>query len=504
MGNRLWTITAGAMLLATSALAQQPGTPYEMGKTRVKDVWIDFKAGNDANSGAQNAPLKTLAEAWRRIPRNTPLDTGYHLHLQAGIYPEIALPEYLESVWGTREAPIIISGAGRDKTILAGDLNVFDTRYFYLLNLTMRPSPAGDVFHCEKCSHVLVRNVEMDGGRWKKRSSDQEAQAFETFKANQSEHIYLENSDFHGAQDNAIDFVAVQHAHLIGNRIHDTQSWCSYAKGGSAYIVVRDNEIFDCEEGGYTAGQGAGYQYMVSPWLHYEAYDIKVVNNFIHDVWGAGLGVNGGYNILLANNTLYRVGGRSHTIEVLFGGRSCDPGDDRSKCTTYSQQGGWGNTLNTDDYVRIPSKNVLIYNNLIVNPPDFKTGEYFQFLTIPGPFSSPTQNRAPNPAHVDAGLQIRGNVFWFERPDIPVGIEGEDQGCQQGNPTCNLQQLLKDNHFNTLKPEFFNAAAGDFRLKQPVSGIPVPNFSTWDVFAPVVPTGDLNNTRWTAPTVGRP
>lgn len=475
-----------------------------MGQTRLKEVWIDFASGKDTNAGTQSAPLKTLAEAWQRIPRATPLETGYHLHLQAGTYPESALPEYLESVWGTQQAPIIISGAGRDKTILAGDLNVFDTRYFYLLNLTMRPSPAGDVFHCEKCSHVLVRNVEMDGGRWNKRSSDSEPQAFETFKANQSEHIYLENSDFHGAQDNAIDFVAVQHAHLMGNRIHDTQSWCSYAKGGSAYIVVQDNEIFDCGEGGYTAGQGAGYQYMVSPWLHYEAYDIKVVNNLIHDVWGAGLGVNGGYNILMANNTLYRVGARSHTIEVIFGGRSCDPGDDRSKCTTYTQQGGWGNALTPDDFVRIPNKNVRIYNNLVVNPADFKTGEYFQFLNIAGPFRSNTQGQAPNPALADEGLQIRGNVFWFERPDLPVGIEGEDQGCQNSNPTCNLSQLVKDNHFNTLRPDFVNPAAGVFRLKQPIPGVQVPDFAAWDTFRPAVPAGNLKNSGLTVPLVGRP
>jgi hypothetical protein len=48
---------------------------------------------------------------------------------------------------------------------------------------------------------------------------------------------------------------------------------------------------------------------MRTPWLHYEAYDIKVYNNVFHDIRGAGLSVSGGYNILMAYNTLYRVGG---------------------------------------------------------------------------------------------------------------------------------------------------------------------------------------------------
>ncbi len=49
---------------------------------------------------------------------------------------------------------------------------------------------------------------------------------------------------------------------------------------------------------------------MVEPWIQYEAYDIRVVNNLVYDVWGAGLGVMGGVNILMAHNTLVRVGSR--------------------------------------------------------------------------------------------------------------------------------------------------------------------------------------------------
>jgi hypothetical protein len=47
-------------------------------------------------------------------------------------------------------------------------------------------------------------------------------------------------------------------------------------------------------------------QYMVRPWLQYEAYGIRVTNNIVYNTWGAGLGVAGGYNILMAYNTVYR------------------------------------------------------------------------------------------------------------------------------------------------------------------------------------------------------
>ena len=151
--------------------------------------------------------------------------------------------------------------------------------------------------------------------------------AHETVKVNQSTHVYIEDSRIGGADDNAIDFVAVQDGHIVGNRVHAAGDWCGYVKGGSANILVDGNEFYDCGTGGFTVGQGTGLQFMTSPWLHYEAYGIRVVNNIVHDTEGAGLGVSGGYNVLIAWNTLYRVGSRSHVFEAGFGARSCDAAD---------------------------------------------------------------------------------------------------------------------------------------------------------------------------------
>lgn len=58
--------------------------------------------------------------------------------------------------------------------------------------------------------------------------------------------------------------------------------------------------------------------------------------------------------------------------------------------------------------------------------------------------------------------QIRGNVFWNGPPNMPLG--NGDGGCGDSNPTCNTNQLLADNKFNTLQPVFVNVAANNFRV----------------------------------------
>jgi hypothetical protein len=361
------------------------------------DVWVDPVHGQDTNDGTTRATaLRTLSAAWQSIPSETLLTTGVRIQLLPGEYPRAQMPNYFESRWGTAEAPIIIQSADGSRTArLRGDLNIYDVTHLHMVGLDIRPDPAGDVVHCEKCDHFYVRDCHLDGGA---------RQAHETFKANQSQHVYIESSDIHGADDNAIDLVAVQYGHVIDNRIWDAQDWCMYAKGGSAYMRFDRNEIFQCGTGGFTAGQGTGLQYMTSPWLHYEAYGITARSNYIHDTEGAGLGVNGGYNILFADNRLERVGSRSHMVEVVFGGRSCDgEADDptRALCQQYLDMGGWGNTLISDgnNYTRIPNRNVFIYNNVMTNPPDVVSSQDFSI-------AEPSDG-----LHADDNLQIFGNTI---------------------------------------------------------------------------------------------
>ncbi len=457
------------------------GERYDIGAVNVTDVWVDPVSGSDANTGnARGQALRTVGEAWRSIPASVTLAQGYRLQLVAGEYPESALVNYWENRWGTAAHPIILNAVdGAHTAVFRSDMNVFNTRYLYVIGVDILPNR--DAFHCEQCSYVLLRSVELSGGA---------RAAHETVKINQSDHIYIEDSDIHGADDNAIDFVAVQYGHIRGNRIHDAQDWCVYTKGGSAYISVAENEIFNCGTGGFTAGQGTGFEFMTSPWLHYEAYGISVTNNIIHDTEGAGLGVNGGYNILMAYNTLYRVGSRSHAVEFVHGRRGCD--GDTVTCAARRSAGGWGDTGTEAQF--IPNKHIYFFNNIVYNPAGFRSA--WSHFSVPGSVTPPAGSNVADPSRADDDLRIAGNIIWNGPADLDLGLEG---GCDAGNPTCSAAQLRADNAINTIMPQLVNPEVGNYT---PVAGgnvtqragVAIPSFSWSDApSTPAVPAGTSSN-----------
>ena len=448
----LFQILAALLLLPWCANAQDLSVRrYDIGSPVLQDIWVNPSGGNDAANGLSRAQaVRTVIEAWRRIPQSTTLTTGYRILLTAGLYPRDTLPNYWELRWGSAGAPIVFQAAdGRGTAVLQGDINAFDIRYVYFIDFNIDPQPAGDAFHCEQCNHILLRGMDISGGN---------RQAHETVKVNQSQHLYIEDCDIHGSYENNIDYVAVQYGHIIGNKIHQADDWCAYVKGGSAQIVVEANEIYDCGTGGFTAGQGSGFEFLTAPWIHYEASDIKFVNNIVHDTTGAGFGVNGGFDILFAYNTLYRVGSNSHAIEVVYGFRSCD--GDPVRCGANLSAGGWGTGAVGTEAV-IPNRNVFIYNNVLYNPAGFQS-RYAHF-SIQGPRASLPGSNLPATITTDTNLQIRGNVLWNGPADLSLGIEDSDQGCQPGNTACNAAQLRADNAINTIEPQLVSPSAGNFR-----------------------------------------
>lgn len=461
---------------------------YDTGNPTLQDVWVDPVHGDDGNDGATPATaLRTLNAAWEGIPSGVTLTQGVRINLQPGTYTEDMIPLYWSSRHGTFSAPIWIRGnaPSRGQVILQASLNIYDTDYLYLENLSV--VFGGDVFHCELCSHTLLRNLVLNGGA---------RQAQEVVKVNQSQYFYIENSDIHGAWNVDVDLVAVQHGHMLGNRIHDAGDWCSYFKGGSAYFRVESNTFYDCDNGGFSAGQATGFQFMTSPWIQYEAYDIKVVNNIIHNTDGAGLGVNGGYNILLAYNTLYRVGSRSHVLEVVYGGRVCvgEPGDPgRELCQQYLDQGGWGTTQvdNGTNAINISDRDVYIYNNIVYNPPGYQS--QWMHFAIYDARSNPAFSNIPS-ATTDANLRMRGNVIWNGNASMPLGIEDNLDACIDSDSTCNEAQLRADNAINTIAPAFVNASGGDFHPDgawvDSVTLYDIPDF-VWEIGS--VPSGTTSN-----------
>lgn len=429
-------------------------------------TWVDPRAGDDAADGTRSRPVRTVTEAWRRIPQSVQLSRPHWIQLLPGTYAPGTLPHYWEQRYGSTAAPIVLNAAeGPGTAVLAADINAFDIRHMQILGLDI--STAGDAFHCERCSQVQLRRMRLDSrgaGR-------------ETVKVNQSDHFVISDSDISGAEDNAVDFVAVAHSAVTGNRIHAAQDWCIYVKGGSAYATVAGNEIFDCGTGGFTAGQGTGFEFMEAPWLRYEAYGVTAVDNIIHDTDGAGLGVNGGYNIVMAFNTLYRVGARSHTVEFVHGSRSCD--GDAARCAANRDRGGWGGPDVEGQW--IPSKHVAFVNNVVLNPAGYASR--WAHLQVAEPTTAPEGAGVPNPSRADEDLVLRGNVF-------SNGTSAMDTGL------ADPAEFLAANLVNTLIPDLVDPQAGDFR---PVPGGTLASLPS--VAIPMHSWGDSGVPAWDPPAI---
>ena len=101
-----------ALLIVTGhmAWAQQwePAT-YEIGTPVWQDIWVNPVQGNNAFSGAtSNLAVRTVTEAWSRIPQGVPLTGhGYRLRLVPGLHTNV--PNYWEERYGTSNFPIRIS-----------------------------------------------------------------------------------------------------------------------------------------------------------------------------------------------------------------------------------------------------------------------------------------------------------------------------------------------------------------------------------------------------------
>ncbi|MDQ1248098.1 MAG: hypothetical protein QG597_2470, partial [Actinomycetota bacterium] len=226
------TLSGGTAVMAAPRDVVQPSAPVPL-------VISVSPAGRDGAAGTPADPLRTITEAWQRIPVGTSLTRGITIALAPGEYPRASMPHYWENRHGTVAAPIVITSAGAPRSaLLRGDLNLFDVDYLRIEAL--RIVPGGDVVHCEQCGNVTISQSVLDGG----------GAAHETFKANQSHDLTVVNSHLRGAYENAIDFVAVQRATIERNIISDAEDWCAYVKGGSTAITVRGNEIRNCGTGG--------------------------------------------------------------------------------------------------------------------------------------------------------------------------------------------------------------------------------------------------------------
>jgi hypothetical protein len=445
------TLCLAALAVPAPALADTDQLP-SLSPPGAEKIVVDAHRGRDGNPGTARRPLRTVTAAWQRIPQAQTLARPVRIVVRPGRYPARALPNYWESRWGSESAPIVIA-ASRPGRVTFGSVNLYDLRWVAFSGIAFKDH--FDLFHCELCQHVLLTRSRLVGSP---------GELHENVKVNQSQHIAITHNLVSGADDNAIDFVAVQHARITGNTIERANDWCAYAKGGSAFVLVARNRIRNCGTGGFTAGQGTGFQFMTPPFIRYEAYGIEVRDNTLTNIFGAGVGVNGGYGIVIARNRMWDVGRRSHWIEIGYGSRSCDgqPGDEgRDRCQANLDAGGWGTTRVDDgtNYVRIPNRHVFVLGNVIDQP----RSQGDQLFSIAGPFSGAEQEGSGlGDVRADDELHIAENLIAGR--GLPTGAD------ECAAPDCGA---LGDRNSLSAPPGIFRAPRrGDLRLR---AGYRAPN-----------------------------
>ncbi len=453
-------------------------------------------SGSDANDGATRAtPLQTLRAAWQKVPA-VPTQ-AVRIALLPGTYPFPAGTNSFFDKTGSVDAPITLGAAdGPGTAVVAGGASFGRLKHVAIEDLEFRvrlgePYQSNNVVQVQASDRVALRRVRMFG------PDAENPNAYviqEVLKVNQTTNFVVADSEIAGSYQTALDFMAVHGAQVLRNRIHSASGWCAYVKGGSANIRVEGNELFGCAVGGFAAGEGSDHQFHVPPYVTYETYGVQVVNNLFRDLQGHGVGIQGGYNTLVAHNTFYNVAqnARGYGLAlVAHGARSCG---NQAICDAYVALGGWSSTTSAWPPASIPNRHTWIHNNVFLQ--DGVSTQWSTLAIYPAAAQPPTARQVPDPAYTDDDLRISGNIIW--NVDRDLGIGGANQGCQASNPTCNPAAVLAGNLFNVTRPQLVNPSTGDWR---PVAGgsvfttptVTIPPFAWADV-PPGVPQGATDNT----------
>lgn len=516
--------SSGVNEVAVDANGRMPR--FAVGSPSLTDVFVSPTGDDSADGRTPATALRTLEAAWARVPST--LDVGYRIALLPGDYPcgadeMTSCVNHFEDRHGALEKPLVlesVDAAGHPapgKATIRGGLDLANVDWVYLVGLRLvaggaypTNSSGNDVLHLAAGHHLLVRRVVAEGppGR-----TDTTSNIQEVLKTNQVDDLYIEDSDLSGTFQTPVDIFSARRGHLLGNKIHGAGGRCAYLKGGSAYWIVAENELFDCREAGIQAGEGSTLNLMTAPYLHYEAYDIKVVNNVLHDIRGPGLSVAGGFDVLFAYNTLVRVGQPEPDhqwgmLQAVYGGRSCVIVDEfpsataaSARCQQYLDLGAWGTAKAGPLFETggdwIPNANVFVFDNVFYNP---KASPSAYLFGVNGPLSLPADAKNfPSPVRADTGLVFAGNIVWNGGGELLASTGGGAVGCDDAHPTCARAKVLADNAVEGEEPELVSPATNDFRPRPDgnvarARAVPIPSFAwgSWPAKSQI-PAGALKN-----------
>lgn len=432
--------------------------------------------GNDANDGrTRQTPLRSLSTAWNRMTDTLLANSGYRINLMNGDHTcdlPNCVPVLEQTIPTTRQHPIIIRAVdGPGSATVVGGLTLRNASNVYLMDFSIRSIPGQEppsevLLGMFSGQNILLRNLRLIAPDPTQYPENDDVDA--SIGILNVTNIHLEQCQLQGQSENGVVVVGSQHVELLKNDIRGTEEWGIMAFAGTAYFKAEANIIRDCGRG-ITLGAASIPSLMTTPWIHYEIYDARVVNNLLHDITGVPLSVAGGYNVLIAWNTLYRVATDETKAAPLFqavhGIRSCE-GD--SLCDDYRVLGGWGPDSTGDEEAPIPNRNVYLYNNVFHNPLPSRT--LVSHFAVDAPIPTTEGTNLPNPSRADQNVRIKGNAIWNGGDGqhgilMMVSVDGREPGCDPQNIDCNEIQLKQDNTINAFAPELVDPANGNYAPK---------------------------------------
>jgi hypothetical protein len=412
-----------------------PGAPAAV------ELFVDPEAGDDGADGrTRETAMRTLEAVFARASTGDLATSAVRLRLGPGTLPAARL----SGRRGTRETPLFVEG----EATLAGPIELDEVRDVYVdgLALVADGTPA---ITCRGCEEVLLRGLRVDHRG--------DGPAVEVAR---SLDVFAEDLDVRSSGGIGLDWIANRHGHIVGNRVTGAGTGIR-VRAGSAFLRVEGNDVVG-GVAGYAVGPASDVSEMASPFIHYEAYGVRFVNNLGRSLAGSAATVHGGYDVLVAYNTFHTVAAGAALFEIGPAGRACARVTD---CASHEAAGGL--------VAPVPSRHVFVFDNLVLDPPS--AGAVAAHLKV----------EAPD----DADVQFQGNVV-AAAPEVPVlALDGPPSAAE----------VAARNAINTVRPVLADPEAGDLRLGETgwlasVVTYPPPPF-VWDdrPARPPVPEGDTDN-----------
>jgi Ca2+-binding RTX toxin-like protein len=242
-----------------------------------KLIWVS-NTGNNANSGTQDSPMKSIQAALNKAAPGTAVMVKAGTYVENVVFQESGRPDapiWLISADGTGAAKIkpakaataTIFGFGEENIVVRG----FDVTAQSKTN-GIQFGMSGTNFKDLTKSIVIQNNIVRNAGQ-------------DAIKVSQGDNIHVLGNKIIGAGDQGIDFVAVNGSLISHNDISKiTGVAAMFAKGGSTNVRIEYNKVHDVDVDGITIGGWTTATWMRPGMRGYEAKNVVAVGNEIYDV----------------------------------------------------------------------------------------------------------------------------------------------------------------------------------------------------------------------------